>query len=189
MGNLSISFDENNELTISNNSKVTILTSVNIVNTNTELPIEITADFSKIPQNLHGIYYETFIAQYKNSINVYDNVTFKEIKKEVEKSNIDKIVDLICNSLWKKMIIRTKNLLYIVLVILLLSGCQNTEKYCGKVTEKYLLHKNNGGTHNIVFYSDSLNRFISVSVTENTYFNVNVGETVCFNLSDYQVGI
>ena len=59
--------------------------------------------------------------------------------------------------------------------------------YCGTVMDKYLIHKNNGGTHNIVFNSDSLKRNVSVSVTSNSYVNTIVGERVCYMLFDYQI--
>jgi hypothetical protein len=78
--------------------------------------------------------------------------------------------------------------LYAMLAVVLLCGCQHSQNYCGKVSEKYLLHKNNGGTHNVVFYCDSLHKFVNVSVTEDCYVNTKEGETVCFTLSDYQVG-
>ena len=75
----------------------------------------------------------------------------------------------------------------IILSIVAISSCQKEKTYCGVVTEKYLLHKNNGGTHNIVFYCDSLNRKVNVSVTDNSYVNTEIGERVCYTLSDYQI--
>ncbi len=60
-------------------------------------------------------------------------------------------------------------------------------RYCGVVVEKYLLHKNNGGTHNIVLHSDSLNRNINISVKANTYINLEKGQRTCFDLTDYQI--
>lgn len=71
---------------------------------------------------------------------------------------------------------------------LIMSGCQNEATYCGKVSEKYLLHKNNGGTHNVVFYCDSLHKFVNVSVTEDCYVNTQVGEIVCFTLPEWKIG-
>lgn len=70
----------------------------------------------------------------------------------------------------------------------ILCGCVHEETYCGKVTEKYLLHKNNGGTHNVIFYCDTLHKFVNVSVTSDCYVNTKEGEVVCFKLRDYEVG-
>jgi len=81
-----------------------------------------------------------------------------------------------------------KKLLIISMLALCFASCQNENTYCGKVSEKYLLHKNNGGTHNVVFYCDSLHKFVNVSVTEDCYVNTKEGEIVCFKLKDYQVG-
>lgn len=78
--------------------------------------------------------------------------------------------------------------LFLTFLAILLFSCQHEQTYCGKVSEKYLLHKNNGGTHNIVFYCDSLQRFVNVSVSVNCYVNTKEGEIVCFTLRDYQVG-
>lgn len=80
-----------------------------------------------------------------------------------------------------------KKYLFLLGSIFVFSSCEKDKVYCGKVKEKYLMHKNNGGTHNIVFYSDSLKRNINVSVGTGTYFNTNEGETVCFSLSGYQL--
>lgn len=77
---------------------------------------------------------------------------------------------------------------FYLISLIALSSCMKERPYCGVVTEKYLLHKNNGGTHNIVFYSDSLKRNVNVSVTDNSYVNTVVGERVCYTLSDYQIG-
>ena len=80
---------------------------------------------------------------------------------------------------------------FVILFLIGLScGCSQTSNktYCGTVIEKYLLHKNNGGTHNIVFYCDELKRNINVSTNVDTYVNKKVGDSVCFELSDYQLG-
>ena len=77
----------------------------------------------------------------------------------------------------------------IALALVLSYGCgERPQIYCGKVSEKYLIHKNNGGTHNVVFYSYSLHKFVNASVTEDCYVNTKKGETVCFTLYDFQVG-
>ena len=75
----------------------------------------------------------------------------------------------------------------VLISVIALTSCQKERPYCGVVVEKYLLHKNNGGTHNIVFHSDSLNRNINISVTDNSYVNTSVGERVCYDLFDFQI--
>jgi predicted component of type VI protein secretion system len=77
----------------------------------------------------------------------------------------------------------------ILILSFLIIGCNTStdKKYCGKVTEKYLLHKNNGGTHNIVFYVPELGKKVNVSVTADTYVNTDTGQNICFTLSDYQI--
>jgi hypothetical protein len=76
----------------------------------------------------------------------------------------------------------------IIGLLVLLVGCTSTDKqYCGKVTDKYLLHKNNGGTHNIVFYVAELHKKVNVSVNPDTYVNTDTGQVICFMLSDYQI--
>ncbi len=71
----------------------------------------------------------------------------------------------------------------ILIIIVLLQSCLQKQLYCDKVVDKYLLHKNNGGTHNIIFYSEELKRNVNVSVTEDTYVNSEIGKNVCFELN------
>lgn len=71
--------------------------------------------------------------------------------------------------------------------MVLFASCNQTKTYCGKVTDKYLLAKNNGGVYNIVFYCDSLKKNVNVSVTADTYVNTSIGEHVCFDLDEYQL--
>lgn len=55
-------------------SKLTINSSICIKGTDTELPIDIVADFSDIPHSLHQIYYDAIISKYYNSTSIY-NIT------------------------------------------------------------------------------------------------------------------
>ena len=83
-----------------------------------------------------------------------------------------------------------KKITIIILAIVAISfaSCRKEKTYCGKITQKYLLHKNNGGVYNIVFFCDSLQKNVNVSVTADCYVNSTEGETTCFTLYDYQVG-
>jgi hypothetical protein len=74
--------DDSTKLTVSGNGKLAIKTNITIVGTDTELPIDIVADFSNIPEHLHQIYYESMVYKYSNSVSIYNNV---EPIKKVEK--------------------------------------------------------------------------------------------------------
>lgn len=90
--------DDSSKLTMKSNGKLTIKTSMAIAGTDTELPIDIVADFNNIPHHLHQIYYESVVYKYYNSVNIYNNTEpTSHIQKE--KSNVDKIVDIISNAL------------------------------------------------------------------------------------------
>ncbi len=63
------------------------------------------------------------------------------------------------------------------------------KSYCGKVIAKY---STDAGykiypTKHVVFYSNTLLKNIDIEVTDNTYWNTNIGEIVCFNLNKCQV--
>lgn len=75
-----------------------------------------------------------------------------------------------------------KNIITIIIFSILFIGCQKEKTYCGVISEKYILHKNNGGVYNIVFYSDSLKKYINVSVTSDCYVNSIVGKRICIRL-------
>ena len=83
MSNLTISPD-NGRLTMKGSGLVKIKTSIKIYGTGTELPVTIEADFTNIPYNLHSLYYNSLIAQYNTSVNVYNNTDDepKTIKKK-----------------------------------------------------------------------------------------------------------
>lgn len=68
-----ISLDNSGTLTTQGSGKVSINTVIEIIGSGTELPVSITADFSKVPQHLHSIYLNAFRSQYHKEINVYDN--------------------------------------------------------------------------------------------------------------------
>jgi hypothetical protein len=80
-----------------------------------------------------------------------------------------------------------KNILILFLATIVLFSCEVKKTYCGKVTEKYLLHKNEGGTHHVVYYCDSLHKFIDVSVTTSCYVNTKLGDRVCFKLYNFEL--
>lgn len=84
----------------------------------------------------------------------------------------------------------TKGKLVILLIASTLSfySCQNETKYSGHISEKYLLHKNNGGVYNVVFYSDSLRKNININVTADCYVNLSVGQKCYFELTQSQTG-
>jgi hypothetical protein len=68
---MSITFG-GDHLTIKGSTKATIKRSIEIIGTNSVLPIEIIGDFKDIPPHLHQMYIESMIASY-GSVDVYDN--------------------------------------------------------------------------------------------------------------------
>ena len=75
----------------------------------------------------------------------------------------------------------------IVIAIVLFSSCVETKTYCGKIVDKYLVHKNNGGVYNIVIFNKELNKKINVTVSDNDYVNNEIGDNICFELTEYQI--
>jgi hypothetical protein len=85
-------------------TKAIIKASINIVGTNTKLPIEIVGEFKDIPQNLHQIYMQSMLASY-GSVNVHNNTDEpKTIKEQKREWRLNRIVELISkkikNKLW-----------------------------------------------------------------------------------------
>lgn len=76
----------------------------------------------------------------------------------------------------------------ILLIVLSFSTCiQERRTYCGKVSEKYILDRRDYSEYKVVFYCDSLQKYIIVDVSGNTYVNLYISEDVCFKLSDYDI--
>ena len=65
--------DDSSKLTMKGNGKLVIKTNITVVGTNTELPIDIVANFSDIPHSLHQIYYDAMISKYYSSTSIYNN--------------------------------------------------------------------------------------------------------------------
>jgi hypothetical protein len=80
-----LKLDTTGNFTMQGNGKVIISSTIELIGTNTELPVEIVADFSKVPTSLHSEYYQTLAYQYNKDLKVYSN-----INKETVKSNIVK---------------------------------------------------------------------------------------------------
>ena len=59
-----ITINGSENLIIKGSSKATIKSSITIMGTGTELPIEITADFKNIPPHLHQLYIQSMISSY-----------------------------------------------------------------------------------------------------------------------------
>jgi hypothetical protein len=83
-------------LTIKGSSKATIKRSIEIVGTNSVLPIEIIGDFKDIPPHLHKMYIESMIASY-GSVDVYNNTEPepKTIEEQKSEWRWNRIVDII----------------------------------------------------------------------------------------------
>jgi hypothetical protein len=97
---MNISFDSGH-LTMKGSTKAIIKSSINIVGTNTKLPIEIVGEFKDIPQNLHQIYMQSMLASY-GSINVHNNTDEpKTIKEQKSEWRLNRLVELISKKINK----------------------------------------------------------------------------------------
>jgi hypothetical protein len=63
-----ITINGSENLTMKDSSKATIKSSITIMGTGTELPIEITADFENIPPHLHQLYIQSMISSYVKNL-------------------------------------------------------------------------------------------------------------------------
>jgi hypothetical protein len=98
---MNISFDSGH-LTMKGSTKAIIKSSINIVGTNTKLPIEIVGEFKDIPQNLHQIYMQSMLASY-GSVNVHNNTESepKTIKEQKSEWRLNRLVELIMKKIKK----------------------------------------------------------------------------------------
>lgn len=81
---------------------VKLKNSISIVGSNTELPIEIVADFTNIPQHLHGTYLSALDSKYNADVRICGKVEPKESEpKTIEEKKRDwrlnRLVDIFCN--------------------------------------------------------------------------------------------
>jgi hypothetical protein len=91
---MNLSLESNNSFTIQGSNEVTINNSIEILGTNTELPVKVIADFSNVPTHLHGIYLQSFQYQYGKDVRVWNN-TSEPTKVKTKKSLLDKILLII----------------------------------------------------------------------------------------------
>jgi hypothetical protein len=91
---MNLTLDSNNTLTIKGSNEVTINNSIEILGTNTELPVKVIADFTNVPTHLHGIYLKSFQYQYDKDLRVWSNTT-EPTKVKPKKSLLDKILSII----------------------------------------------------------------------------------------------
>lgn len=91
-------------LTVNMKPIVKIQTNLDLIGTKTTLPVEIVADFTNVPENMHETYLSAFKYQYMGSVKIY-NQTNKEIpspKNQEKNLRVNKFVNLI-SSLIKKL--------------------------------------------------------------------------------------
>jgi hypothetical protein len=98
---MSITLDSGH-LTMKGSTKAQINTSIRIVGTGTELPIQIIGEFKDIPPHLHGMYIQAMQGSY-GSVNVYNNTEPepKTIKEQKSEWRINRIVDIISKAIQK----------------------------------------------------------------------------------------
>ena len=82
-----------------------------------------------------------------------------------------------------------KNIILLIVLSITLFSCVERQQYCGEVTKLY-----NTGTgyrapekKHIIFYCQSIKRYVDVVVTDNCYANTKKGQSVCFSLRLSQV--
>ena len=94
--------NDNGSLTMKGSTKAIIKSSINIVGTNTKLPIEIVGEFKDIPQNLHQLYMQSMLASY-GSVNVYDNTEPepKTIEEQKSEWRLNRLVELFSKAISK----------------------------------------------------------------------------------------
>lgn len=82
-----ITFNYSQDFTIQSSSMATIKTQMTIVGSNTELPIECHADFSKIPPHLQDSYARAFLYAFNKGFDIYSSIPQEESKmsKQAEK--------------------------------------------------------------------------------------------------------
>jgi hypothetical protein len=93
---------DSSNLTMNVKPIVSIKNSISIVGSDTELPVEILADFTNIPQHLHGIYLSALDSKYNSDVRVWKNTESKESEpKTIEEKKRDwrlnRLVDIFCN--------------------------------------------------------------------------------------------
>ena len=98
---MSITLDSGH-LTMKGSTKAQINTSIRIVGTGTELPIQIIGEFKDIPPHLHGMYIQAMQGSY-GSVKVYNNTEPepKTIKEQKSEWRINRIVDIISKAIQK----------------------------------------------------------------------------------------
>lgn len=82
-----------------------------------------------------------------------------------------------------------KILFYILCFLLGLTGCLLLPKkitVCGEITERYITSEKHA-THNVVLYSEDLQKFVHVYVTPTTYANTKIGKRACFDMHKHQL--
>lgn len=89
----------NGNLTVNTKPIVNIKTSISILGTGTELPVEVVADFTDIPHHLHQLYLQSIVSKYNSDTKVYCNIKEDPEPKTIEEKKKDwrlnKIVDII----------------------------------------------------------------------------------------------
>lgn len=92
MGKLTLNTDNN--LTINVKPIVTIKNSIIIAGTDTELPIEIVADFTDVPKHLHGIYLSSLDSKYNSDVKILRNKEPKTIEEKKRDWRLNKLADI-----------------------------------------------------------------------------------------------
>lgn len=98
-----IEINSSNSLTINTKPIVKTITSIEIAGTGTELPVEVVADFSNVPTDLHGTYLEAFKYKYLPTIQVFDCTQESEEEEVSSRSGrLNRLADIFLSVIKKR---------------------------------------------------------------------------------------
>jgi hypothetical protein len=90
--------DSQNTLTVKSESKIRIISHMKLIGSRTELPIEIVADFTNIPESYHQIYLEMFKYEYDEDKVIHNNVNVSNTDSPNPKSK-NRLTDFLVKKL------------------------------------------------------------------------------------------
>ena len=97
-----IEINSSNSLTINTKPIVRTITSIEIAGTGTELPVEVVADFSSVPTDLHGAYLEAFKYKYLPVTKVFDCTQESEEEVSSRSGRLDRLADIFLSAIKKR---------------------------------------------------------------------------------------
>ncbi len=97
-----IEINSSNSLIINTKPIVRTTTSIEIAGTGTELPVEVVADFSNVPTNLHEVYLEAFKYKYLPATQVFDCTQESEEEVSSRSGRLNRLADIFLSAIKKR---------------------------------------------------------------------------------------